>query len=57
MKTASISVRVQRDVLRQLQEAVRVGSYYNISDFLRDAIRDKLKELDERTGSRKATVE
>ncbi len=49
-----ISFRVDKPVLRQIEKGIKEFHYNTKSDFLRDAIRTKLQELEENRKRKKA---
>jgi len=46
---AKIEVRIPDAQKQQIEELIRKGQYATISDFIREAIRDKLKEFYQKT--------
>lgn len=42
-----VNVRVPKFLLEKIDKIVKKGYYSNVSEFIRDAIREKLKEFEE----------
>ncbi|MCX6801053.1 MAG: ribbon-helix-helix domain-containing protein [Candidatus Diapherotrites archaeon] len=49
-----VSFRLEKNVLRQIDRGMKESHYSTKSDFLRDAVREKLKKLEKEKAEQKA---
>jgi len=55
-KTGNISLKLEKSFLRVMKEVMKKHNYMTKTEFIREAIRDKIKELEKRDASDKGLI-